>query len=551
MRKNIRTLLLSTIIILTLGSCASKPKTSIKAKEYTSAELKTDGIFLDASTQKNLGNLDKAVELYDQVISINPNYASAYFDKANVMFQKKEVQKAIELTQKAISLQPQNIWYHLQLAEIYINIQDYDNAALTIENIIEIEPDNIDYYQQLAQIYNQKQDQANMLRTFDRIEQKWGQSEEITMFKFRYFMDKKDYDRAEKEINKLQTASPSQKSYLAILAEINMNKQNYPKALEYYQKIEQIDPQDPYVNVSFANYYLVQNDRQKVYHYITKAVENKDLDYQTKIQVLIAIYGKTVDSNQEEFKRFFTLLETLSIQYPEEKVVWELLSTCYMQKKEFEQAVKSIKKAIEIGNNPKSKQPNNFELYQNLLFAESTLNQIDTLIADATKTIELFPEQPLPYLFLGINYLLKEEYENAKKNLENGLMLVVENKALLEDFYSNLAEASYRLNQTEKAFEYFDKALEINPNNYIALNNYAYYLSLQQKDLDKAEKMAKTVFDQHPNNQTYADTYAWVLYVKKDYQGAYRAMQSIISQKELWSPVIKEHYELILKALNR
>ena len=450
MRKNIRILLLSTIIIITLGSCASKLKPSIKAKQYTSAELKTDGIFLDASTQKNLGNLDKAVELYDQVISINPNYASAYFDKANVMFQKKEVQKAIELTQKAISLQPQNIWYHLQLAEIYINIQDYENAALTIEKIIEIEPDNIDYYQQLAQIYNQKQDQANMLRTFDRIEQKWGQSEEITMFKFRYFMDKKDYDRAEKEINKLQTASPSQKSYLAILAEINMNKQNYPKALEYYQKIEQ-------------NYYLVQNDRQKVYHYITKAIENQDLDYQTKIQVLIAIYGKTVDSDQEEFKRFFTLLETLSIQYPEEKVVWELLSTGYMQKKEFEQAVKSIKKAIEIGNNPKSKQPNNFELYQNLLFAESTLNQTDTLIADATKTIELFPEQPLPYLFLGINYLLKQEYENAQKNLENGLMLVVENKALLEDFYSNLAEAAYKLNQTEKAFEYFDKTLEIRP----------------------------------------------------------------------------------------
>jgi hypothetical protein len=63
--------------------------------------------------------------------------------------------------------------------------------------------------------------------------------------------------------------------------------------------------------------------------------------------------------------------------------------------------------------------------------------------------------------------------------------------------------------------------------------------------------MAKTVFDQHPNNQTYADTYAWVLYVKKDFQGAYSAMQSIISQKELWSPVIKEHYELILEALNR
>lgn len=552
MKKNITQALLLSILILFVG-CTAKNVQINKSigKEYTLEELKIDGIFLEATTQKQLGNMEKAITLYDQVLSQNPNYAAAYFDKASVMFQKKEVNKAIELTQKSISLQPKNIWYRLQLGEIYLNISDFENAAKVYEELVEFKPDELEYYQQLVQIYNQKQDEANMLKTFDRMEKKWGQSEELTMFKFRYFMDKKDYDNAEKEINKLQTASPSQKSYLAILAEINMNKQNYSKALDYYKKIEQIDPQDPYINISFANYYLVQKDSPKVYEYISKAIANEGLDYQTKIQVLIAIYSKTVDTDNEEFQRFFTLLENLSTQYPEEKVVWELLSTGYMKNNKFDKAVLAIKTAIKIGEKTKSKESNNFELYQNLLFAESTLNQIDTLILDAKKTIELFPEQPLPYLFLGINYLLKEEYEKAKKTLEQGVVLVVDNKALFEDFYSNLGEATYKLNETEKAFEYFDKTLAINPKNYIVLNNYAYYLSLQQKDIEKAEVMAKKVYDQHPNNITYVDTYAWVLYIKKDYEGAYKTIQSIINQKELWSPVIKEHYELILKALNR
>lgn len=550
MRKNIKTLLLSTFIILTIAGCATKKTQPPKVKEYTSAELKIDGLFLDASTQKQLGNYDKAIELYDQVISLSPNYAAAYFDKASVLYSKKESQKAIELTQKAISLQPSNIWYRLQLGEIYLNMNDYENAAKVLEDLITTNPSELEYYQQLVQIYSLQQDEDKMLKTFDRMEKKFGVSEEAVMIKFRYFMDKKNYDKAEQEISKLQTNSPTQKSYLAILAEINMNKKNYPKALEYYNKIETIDPYDPYINISLANYYLIQGNRPKTYSNLEKAFSNKELDYQTKMQVLIAIYGKTVDVNEEEFQRFFSLLKSLSIQYPEEKVVWELLSTCYMKENQFEETVKAIRKAIAIGDRSKPKQPNPFDLYQNLLYAQSTLNQIDTLILDAKKTIELFPEQPLPYLFLGVNSLLKEDYTQAQKALESGLSLVVEDKILQEDFYSNLGEVYYRLKEKEKAYSYFDKALKLNPKNYLVLNNYAYYLSIEEKDLDKADIMAQTVYEKHPKNSTYVDTYAWVLYVKKDYKKAYTVMQSIIDQKNDWSETIKEHYELILKALN-
>ena len=115
MRKNINKLLSFIIIILVLGGCANKQVEPTGLKEYTSQELKLDGVFLDACTQKQLGNLDRALELYDEVISIDPKYAAAYFDKASIMYNKKNLKSAIELTQKAINLQPRNIWYRLQL----------------------------------------------------------------------------------------------------------------------------------------------------------------------------------------------------------------------------------------------------------------------------------------------------------------------------------------------------------------------------------------------------------------------------------------------------
>lgn len=550
MRKNINKLLSFIIIILVLGGCANKQVEPTGLKEYTSQELKLDGVFLDACTQKQLGNLDRALELYDEVISIDPKYAAAYFDKASIMYNKKNLKSAIELTQKAINLQPRNIWYRLQLGEIYINMGDYENSAKLMETLIELDPDEIEYYQQLVQVYSLMPNEAKMLKTFDRMEDKWGVSEEAIMIKFRYFMDKKDYDRAEKEINKLQTSSPSQKSYLAILAEINMNKKNFTKALEYYKKIESIDPYDPYIHISLANFYYVQDKREETYKHLSQAFSNKELDYQTKIQVLIAIYGKTVDVDEDEFQRFFSLLKDLSKEHPGESLVWELLSTCYMKEDQFEETVKAIRRAMVIGQNSKPRKTHPYDLYQNLLYAQSTLNQTDTLILDAKRTIELFPEKPVPYLFLGVNYLLKEEYKESLKALERGLRLVVDDKVLMEDFYSNLGEVHYRLEEKDKAYSYFDKALELNPKNYLILNNYAYYLSLDKRDLDKAVIMAKIVYNKYPNIPTYVDTYAWVLYTKKDYEKAYNIIKGIIEYQELWSDTIKEHYELILKGIN-
>ena len=149
---------------------------------------------------------------------------------------------------------------------------------------------------------------------------------------------------------------------------------------------------------------------------------------------------------------------------------------------------------------------------------------------------------------LGTNQLMKKQYNEALITLEQGVQLVVSDTILLEEFYTNIAQTHYELKEADKAFLYFDKALELNPDNYVVLNNYAYYLSVENKDLDKAAQMAKKVFDKFPQMATYVDTYAWVLFIKKDYKEALNVMQNIINQKEKWSPTINEHYEQILKA---
>lgn len=535
-----------TLILGIIGLTSCKNKSNILSeqlpkKEYNETMLKIDDLYLEACTQKEIGNKTKALSGFERVIDMDSKYSGAYFQMAELLFSLKEVEKAIASSQKAIELSPNNYWYKLQLAEIYIKLSRWSEAAKVYEEIIKQSPETIEYYQELIEIYHNAKDEKNMISTLGRMEEKWGISHDISMFKFKYFTQNKDYKSAEKEIEKLIESFPQDPKYLAIMAEIKMNLKEYSKALEYYNRIEKLNPEDPFINVSLTNYYLVQKDEEKVFYYLKKAFENKDLDYNTKIQVLFTIYGQKVDSDAEVFNKFFSLLKSLSNQYPQERALWELLSTGYMKEGDFENSIYSLKKAISLGSNQ-------FETYQNLLFALSTQGDADTMIYYSQKTIELFPEQPLPYLFLGVNYIYKQDYNKALETLLTGEKLSLDNKALLEDFYSNIGETYYKLNDYKNSDKYFDKTLEINPDNYVVLNNYAYYLSLRKENLEKAREMAAKVAKKYPDNPIYIDTYAWVLYELKEYKKAKEVMDSIIDSKNNWSETLIQHYEDIIKA---
>ena len=92
-----------------------------------------------------------------------------------------------------------------------------------------------------------------------------------------------------------------------------------------------------------------------------------------------------------------------------------------------------------------------------------------------------------------------------------------------------------------------EKSVKTNPQNLHVLNNYSYYLSLEKKDLDKAEQMSSITVKAEPTNPTFLDTYGWVLFM----QGAYTTARIYIENavkysEEEPSAEILEHYGDVL-----
>ncbi|MCB0739394.1 MAG: tetratricopeptide repeat protein, partial [Bacteroidetes bacterium] len=95
----------------------------------------------------------------------------------------------------------------------------------------------------------------------------------------------------------------------------------------------------------------------------------------------------------------------------------------------------------------------------------------------------------------------------------------------------------------------YDEVLVINPNDAYTLNNYAYYLSLRNENLEKAEKMSKRSNMLVENNSSFLDTYAWILFAEGKYEMAKEWIEKAITNMSKDGedrPVLLEHYGDIL-----
>ena len=179
-------------------------------------------------------------------------------------------------------------------------------------------------------------------------------------------------------------------------------------------------------------------------------------------------------------------------------------------------------KAIESGDV-------NFEVWENLLYLEVQLEQYDNVIKHSDEALEMFPNQNKIYYFNGLANLQKRHYQEAIVALEQAKRLSSSNPKMVAELNSLLGDAYNATKAYDKSDKAYDDALAADPTNEAVLNNYSYYLALRKANLEKAEKMSSLLIKNNPDNPTYLDTYAWVLYSRQKYKEARKVIERAIS----------------------
>lgn len=117
---------------------------------------------------------------------------------------------------------------------------------------------------------------------------------------------------------------------------------------------------------------------------------------------------------------------------------------------------------------------------------------------------------------------------------------------MLSQAYSAMGDCYHSMKDIKKSDEAYDKSIAYNPDNIYTLNNFAYYLSIRNEDLEKAAQMSKHSNDLQPNTASFEDTYAWILFKQKKYADAKVWIEKAIAHDKQKSAVQIEHYGDIL-----
>jgi len=521
------------------GFTSHREKKKHKTDQADKPKLASNiSMLIEAKKNEIIGNVEKAEELFRQYIDKYPNDAPAYFELSRIIANKKQVHEAAELAGKAVKLDPSNTWYQLFYAEV-LQLDGKNKEAISVyEAITEKNPDNLDYYYQLAALYLSAEKYTDAIKVYDRIENKAGLSEEISLQKEKIYLLLDDLPKAQHELEALVAAHPDEIRYLSILAEFFMNNKMLDKGLETYRKIQQADPGNPYVHMSMADYYRKNGEKQKAFEELKQGFANPNLDIDSKVNILMSFYN--VNQLPDDSKAMvFELTRILTSVHANDPKAHSIYGDFLVQDKKNVEAREEYLKVITLDSSK-------FVVWEEVLRLDLVLEKYDHLIEYSNRAIELFPDQPVPYLFAGIGSFQEKKYEDAVKDFNRGLKLVADNDEMLAEFYMYLGDSYHSLKDTSESDRAYEKSLSIKNDNAYVLNNYAYYLSLRNRDLDKAESMSKKAVTLDPKNSSFQDTYGWVLYKLQKYDDARTWVGKALDDKDGVSAEVMEHYGDIL-----
>lgn len=533
---------LSLWLLLPAGLWASDVKTPVQAslnQLSPEQQRKFDYFYYEAANLKNAGKYDAAYDLFSYCLSLDTASSPVLYELAMFQLQRNRPEKAVEMLKSAVAHSDDNFTYRMTLAGLYRNLGMYGEASDSYEELVKRYPDKSELNYYLADALTQEGEIGAAIDAYNVLESTMGMNETLSLQKFKLYQTLKQPDKAFEEIEKLANKYPMNARYRLLMGDLLLENEETEKALACYQKAHEIDPDDPRYIVSMANYYDQTGDKEAAEQEIRDALVNEKLDVETKVGIL-SRYVQRLQQTQQGIENANSLFQTLLDQHPEDTELKLMYGSLLMAQQKEEEAKFQFQLVTEM-------EPSNEGAWQQLLNISLKGEDIPEVIRICTRCKELFPEAPEYYFYLGIGYYMQEKYQESLDTYYAGLKIIPEGNGVVKsNFYGQIGDLYYQMEKMDEAYKAYDEALKYNENNAPVLNNYSYFLTLDKKDLKKAERMAAQCIKLEPDNATYLDTYAWVFFVQGNYTLAKIYIENALSKDKTNSAELVDHYGDIL-----
>ena len=564
---------LGVILLVVLVCCGFIPQhktTHPTTSKKSVSELYTEAVKAFAVHQDTLS----VVTTIEKIFKQDSNYAPALYLLARIT---KSPQMAAEYAERAYLLDTTNHHYLAEHARTSVWANHLSKAEAAFKKIVRTSNEPHDF-RLLAVILDHTQKQEEAVAVLDSAIVRFGRISLFCSMRQNFLLRMGRAQEAEAEAKKMVEEEPYVAANHIALAELYAITRRDSLALESFKNAIAVDSLAIDPLISLAEYYGKKKDKASYLSVLTKVFAHEELS----IEVKLGEWDRLINDRQSyraHIGLYDMLIKQLRILYPNNREVMSRYTTHLLVSGHTKEALRMCKLVLK---NP-SATVEDFDLVRVL---EYHYGSPDSIVHHINEALKRFPNNTDFLMQKGYLAQERKDYEQALEEFNKALLSTEDkivrgqicstigvmeferdnmkrcykaydealknygkNDSLRSNVYATLGDIEHQRGNMKECYKAYNKALKCFANNSHVLNNYAYYLSLEGRNLERALVMATLANELEPNNPTYLDTKAWVLYKLGRLADAKKVMQQALSLDRSNSPEHSLHYGDILHAL--
>ena len=527
-------------VILSAVPVSAKKKQQVPS--VNSDELKADYIFMEALRQHSADNEDAYYDLLRRANELNPSESDIDFYLGfytALMAQNDSVlgEKGYNMMRSHFDKVPSDFYNNRIYGAINDQLGNNAESIRVWRTLDSIYPNKLEVALKLASALTASRDSAKLKEAvgiYDKIEISQGKSIPLTFNKIRTYLPTNDTTAIFNEVRKLISSAPNNVDNNIFAGDVYAQFAMPDTALTYYNRACEIDPSSGVAYYSRATLYQSIGDSIAYDREVFNALKQESLDLDTKLELLTG-YIRELYEDESQHARIEELFDSMLKQNPHESKVRELYCSYLYVVNDFAGAAEQMGYALDID-------PADVDKWHTLISLYMQAEKPEEAERAGENAMHYHPGNPQLELLMSAVYNQNKKFDRAQDILDQAIAGTdPDNRELMSQIYSSKGDSFYAAGSADSAFVCYEKALELNPYNLLAMNNCAYHLAVEGKDLDRAEKLSAMTIKERPDDATSLDTYAWVLFKKKDYTQAQVFIQKALDNTAEPSEELFEH----------
>lgn len=501
--------------------------------------------YIEAVRKQASSDYPEAFDLLRHCLEIDSEAAEAHYSIARYYNAFGMDSLARYHYERAAAIEPENGEFLEQLGEYYLSHEEIDAATELYERVSQQYTDRTELLYVLLQIYEFRKDYNNLLKVLERVETAEGPSEKLTLSKMQVYSQLGNDEGAYNALESLCKAHPNDLNYQVMMGNWSLGHNRKEEAFETFKRVLEEEPDHAQAQMSLMDYYRNEGNAELADTMLYQMLENPKTEPKTRITLM----RQVIKDNEEQggdSTRILNIFRRILL-LPQKTNEMALMQVAYMEyaKMPKDSIRNAIKTVLEITPEETSTRLK----YIEMLWADSIGENV---IAECKKAIDYSPKETALYYYLGLAQYLNEHDKDALVSFRSGIACKTDKTPteLIAKMFCMCGDILHQQNKLKEAYEAYDSCLVYNPEEITCLNNYAYFLSEEGKDLKRAEQMSYKAIKAEPRNGTYLDTYAWILYMQGRYEEANIYMEQAIKafgEEEISETIIQHSKDIKAK----